>query len=482
MSVGFARSSDRFTYLFAALPLLVLAGLCLVAAASPAEAQNYGMDARSIGLGAIGSTRNVASELVKEERPYRRIGLPLGLLFQVLPNREVFFPKVTDDKVRDEFDLFRAMEYASGPLHCTFGRDDSGTGQALVNDVLNDELNRDLNVYRGFRPATKLTAEGVGSPSWGKTFKIRRSNNPDSFHGVYIGAGPYASVTTETLTDPELADLLGSPVPVFAPSTIFGVSHETTSQASAAITFGYRVSRPTDAPAVDDRLQGVFFATNVNYLVGLHFDRVNTDIAFETNAAGLIATDEESTTTPLTLNYLSSNEGRGISIDTGVIYVAGRWDVGVGVNGIANRTKWTGVELRQSIDESLSESGDEDDDGFDPVPAPDVTVEIPINVSANVAYHADAWSATAEYARRFRGNNFQGGLEYPLGRLALRGGARYARDRWHPAAGVGIDLTPRFGVDVAVFGTSTNVERHRHATIAVSLRFNRVSMGSVTAP
>jgi hypothetical protein len=184
---------------------LVVAGLLLMVFVSPAAAQNYGTDARSIALGAVGSTRNVASKLAQPERPYRKIGLPLGLLFQVLPNREVFFPEVENDKVRDEFDLFRAMEYGASPFHYTFGRDDC-IGQQFVNDVLNDELNRDLNIYRGFRPATKLTAEGVGSPSWGFTFKRRQPSNPDSFHGVYIGAGPWASVTTETLTDPALAD------------------------------------------------------------------------------------------------------------------------------------------------------------------------------------------------------------------------------------------------------------------------------------
>jgi hypothetical protein len=458
-----------------AIRRLVLAGLVLVVSAAPATAQNYGADARSIGLGGIGSTRNVASKLARPVRPYRRIGLPFGLLFQVLPNRDVFFPDIVDDKVSDSFDLFRAMEYAAGPLHYTFGRHDSATGQSLVNDVLNDELNRDLNVYRGFRPAARLTAEGVGSPSWGGTIKWRQPNAPDSFHGVYIGGGPWASVTSETLTDQALVDFLGSSSPVFAPNTIFGVSHDTTGQVAAAITVGYHVSRPAGEPAADGRRgPGVYVATNVSYLIGLHYDRVDADIAFETDAAGLIVTAGQSTVTPLVVNYLSATSGRGVSIDTGAIYVKDRWEFGVGVNGIANRMKWTDVELRQSIDESLiGSSEDGGDDDFDPVPAPDETVEVPLNVSTGVTYYADRWSATAEYARRFRGNNFQGGLEYLMGRLAFRGGARYARDRWHPAGGIGIDLTPGFGLDVALFGSSTNVERRRHATIAVSLRFNR---------
>jgi hypothetical protein len=35
---------------------------------------------------------------------------------------------------------------------------------------------------------------------------------------------------------------------------------------------------------------------------------------------------------------------------------------------------------------------------------------------------------------------------------------------------VGFNLTNRFGVDVAAFGTSANLERKRHVAMAVSLR------------
>lgn len=462
-------------YLSTSLRVFVLGGLFLFGAVAPAAAQNYGMDARVIGMGAIGSTRNLASGLVKEVRPYRRIGLPIGLL-QVLGNQEVFKPDVVNDRVSREFDLFRAMEYASSPLNYTFGRDDSGTGQALVNDVINDELKRDLNFYRGFRPTTKLTAEGVGQPSWGWTFKKRPQGNDQMFHGIYVGAGPYLTVTTETLTDPALADLLGSPVPVFVPRKVFNVNHETEFQAATAIIGGYRFSRTDQAStAPGERVQGLFVAANFNYLVGLDFAQVDMDIQFETNAAGLIVTDNEKTTTPLKLDLLTSRKGRGASVDAGVIYAIDRWDFGAGVNGIGNRIKWTDVERRTSVEDSLMNGNNSDNDEFDPVPAPDLTLELPINYSGNVGYHADKWVAAAEYSRRFNGNNFQSGLEYLVNnRLAVRGGGRYARDRWFPATGIGYNLTPGFGIDVAVFGTSTNLERRRHATLAVSLRFNKL--------
>lgn len=276
------------------------------------------MDARAIGMGAIGSTRNLASKLVKEKRPYRRIGLPLGLL-QVVPNRKVFYPKVVDDVVGKDFDLFRAMEYAAGPLNYTFGRDNSATGQQLVNDVLSDRLNHDLNAYRQFTPATKLTAEGLGTPNWGKTFKFRRQEGDAAFQGIYVGAGPYASVTTETLTDPDLVAVLGSPTPKYVPNAIFDINHETEFQLAAAITGGYRYSRPEGQADDDGRVRGLFIAANFNYLRGFLFDSVQMDLQFETNAAGLIP-NEAKNSTPLALDFLTATRGTGLSIDAGMIY------------------------------------------------------------------------------------------------------------------------------------------------------------------
>src|SRR5687768_2551890 len=85
--------------------------VCLYAAlTSPAFAQNWSFDARTIALGGVGSTSNVAVDMVDEQRPYRSIVLPFGLL-QVLPN----LPKV--DPTKDDFDLVRAIEYTASPIH-----------------------------------------------------------------------------------------------------------------------------------------------------------------------------------------------------------------------------------------------------------------------------------------------------------------------------------------------------------------------------
>ena len=91
--------------------LFVCLSACLLTSA-PALAQNWSFDARRIGIGGVGSTSNVALEIVDEQRPYRAIVLPFGL-FQILPN----MPKL--DPTKDEFDLVRAIEYSrqSDSLH-----------------------------------------------------------------------------------------------------------------------------------------------------------------------------------------------------------------------------------------------------------------------------------------------------------------------------------------------------------------------------
>src|SRR4029450_5239979 len=62
-----------------------------VATTAPEQsfAQNFGSDARMIGLGGNGGSDNIASKLMEDQEPYRAIPLPFGL-FQVLNNKKFF--------------------------------------------------------------------------------------------------------------------------------------------------------------------------------------------------------------------------------------------------------------------------------------------------------------------------------------------------------------------------------------------------------
>ena len=78
--------------------LVVVCFCAAVLVSPPAGAQNWSFDARNVGLGGIGSTSNIALDMVDDERPFRAIVLPFGL-FQILPNLPTF------DPTSDDFDL-----------------------------------------------------------------------------------------------------------------------------------------------------------------------------------------------------------------------------------------------------------------------------------------------------------------------------------------------------------------------------------------
>jgi hypothetical protein len=101
----------------------------------------------------------------------------------------------------------------------------------------------------------------------------------------------------------------------------------------------------------------------------------------------------------------------------------------------------------------------------------EVTVKLPVVTSGNVGFDAGDWAFGANAAHGFNGNSFHGGVERRLGSFAVRGGARYSRDRWDPTYGVGFG--GRVAVDVAVFSTHANLQDKRTSAIAVSLRINQ---------
>jgi len=429
--------------------------------AAPARAQNWSTDARSIALGS-GGTENIAGNMAKEQGQYRAIVIPLGLI-QVLPNWSVFDPG------GDEFDPVRAIEYAASPLHYNFGRDDSSDSPqgAFVRDIVNARLSRNLNVYRGFTPASSIVAEGLTSPSWGKTIKVR-SDADGYFQGVYVGAGPYFSVRTVANFDERLVSLLGSPTDVFLPNTTFLVGDTTTEQLAMAITGGYRARLPL--ANWSGARDGVYLAANYNYLHGFRFDDFDMDVRFDTDATGSIAFAP--TTQPVAISRLKSSSGRGMAIDLGVAVVADRWEFGFGANGIANRINWNDVERETFVLQSLLNGGDFIETEF-PGFVESRRVELPVDYSANVGYSADTWSAVSQYSHGFMGDNFRGGAEYRLESVDLRGGARYSQDRWHPTVGAGFNFTPRFAVDVALYAAVANLERRRDPALAISLRIGR---------
>ena len=102
-----------------------------------------------------------------------------------------------------------------------------------------------------------------------------------------------------------------------------------------------------------------------------------------------------------------------------------------------------------------------------------VRVQLPVDYRVSGAFRTDQRLGALEVGRGFQGALVRAGLEERLGFFDLRGGVSYSRQRWQPTAGIGFNFTPRAALDVALFGTSANVERERKTAIAASLRFSR---------
>ena len=317
-------------------------------------------------------------------------------------------------------------------------------------------------------PATDVTAEGLASPNWGYTFKIR-DGGAGPFQGIYVGAGPYLSMQTSAAVDPALVALWSSPTPVYVPNTSFYMSNETVSQFALAITGGYRGRFAWPSGIGGGReLEGLYIGANYHFLRGFLYENFAPDARLDTNAQGLL-TVNPALGLPVTIVRNASSSGSGFAVDVGAAAVINSWELGLGVNGIGNRIDWSDVERTPYALNSLFTGGEFVD--FPTTPVADARVELPVEVRGNVAYHAESWTAIAEFGDGFNGTSLRGGFEQRFDRIELRGGARYLQERWEPTGGVGFNLSDHFGIDVAAFGTSANLERKRHLAIAFSLRF-----------
>jgi hypothetical protein len=437
--------------------------LLLVAAVSwwavpPALAQNWSFDARRVALGGVGSERNIASRMIEDERDYRAVVLPLGLL-QVLRNRDVF------DPTSDRFDLVRSIEYAASPLHYQVSRDGTGTGSRFVTDVRNGRLSTDLNDYRGFLPANQPVAQGLAAPSYGVTIPVARGDY--SRHGVFVGAGPYLSMRGALSVDQQLIDIWSSPVPMYVPDADLELGTALRGQVGMALTGGYRARIAAFGIGPRD---GLYVAANYHHLRGFRYEDADFALRVQTDQDGMVTWDAGAPL-PLLVTRDMSGSGRGFAMDLGAGAVVGRWEVGFGANGVANRIDWRNVtRVTYALEDLLLH---QDFVESAPVALGDRQVRLPVEYLGNAGYHADRWSALAEVGRGLQGTSVHGGLEYRLGPIEPRVGLYYARERWQPSGGVGLQIAPRIGVDVAAYSTDANVQRTRHAAFAASLRIGR---------
>jgi hypothetical protein len=457
----------------------------LLFASGRAHAQDWTFDARDIALGGLGSNHDIATEMIADERPYRTIVLPFGLV-QVIGHWEVFDP----DSPR--FDPARAVEYAASPIHYIVGRDTRSTTGRFITDIRNATLDRDLNAYQGVTLPTSLHADGLVSPRWGGTIKIREASD-GTFQGLYVGAGPYFAMGSQSAVDPQLVDILSNTAPVFVPNSQMAITSHAQEQIAAAITGGYRARWHLREDAGSPR-DGLYVGANINYLHGFEFDDYALAIRLATDRAGLLVP----IASPLAFTRMRSTSGRGFAIDLGVGAVVDRWEVGFGANGIANRINWSDVTPTMFSLANLF-GGNSTLGEATATSVGTMRLELPIEYRGNVGYVADRWSARADVGHGLLGTTVHGGVEWQVGRskaalkgpphidksrpphidrsrpprIAVRGGVRYSFEQWNPTGGLGFNITDRVGLDVAAFGTSANLERKRQLALAASIHFTR---------
>jgi len=180
---------------------------------------------------------------------------------------------------------------------------------------------------------------------------------------------------------------------------------------------------------------------------------------------------------PIIVNRTSSEKGIGHVVDLGVAGLLNGWELGFGVNGIANEIKWTDVEATAYTLGNPFTGGDFLEGST--VPVGDVTIKQPVQYTGNAGYHADRWTVigqltkrTSDYAPdkdRLNATTFHIGGEYRFLLLEPRAGVYYSRERWQPAAGIGLNLG-KIGFDWAIYSTDANVQRVRHEAMAFSIR------------
>ena len=443
---------------FCAADLSVLAVLLSSPAAT---AQDWSFDARDIAMGGVGTTGNLSTKMIDEQRDYTSIVLPFGLI-QVFKDLNIFDPNSS------KFDPVRAIEYAASPMHYGLDRGQTNSGEALfVSDMRNATLSRDLSRYKGFVPANSLLAEGLVAPNFGGTIKLYKGEH-GSFQGIYVGAGPYLSVRSSSAFDSGLTGVLTNGVNV--PNALFPITNADEGQLALAITGGYRARFGwRSGIGSGSAREGLYVAANYNYLRGFQYENDAMAISLRTAPTGLLMDASN-----ILLVHQHASDGRGFSLDAGIGAVINRWEVGVGANGIGNRIDWSGLRQTNYTLPSLT-SGNSDFISTSTVAIADTRITVPVDYRANVAYYGDAWSAAGEAGHGFGGASFHAGLERRFGRVELRGGGRYSFSMWNPTGGVGFDLSRRVSMDVAAYGTNANIERTRQTAIAVSIRFNHLN-------
>jgi hypothetical protein len=437
--------------MFAAV--LVLAG-----AADPCRAQTF--NARRLAMGGVllpgggpGSEgANVAYRAVPAN-PSAGTGftLPLGLLALAAD------PPVLDPDDPD-FDLYEiANALYNPPWNLQLTKPDTPSDDITVV-IARNQLSVDLGEVAGIFPdghsrmglvgAGPAVSFGVGRFFAGAATLVHYENDlslNDALHGALTGGQPFTTNTQYLLLD------------------------RARGQVAAGLQAGWAAAlvHTGDDPRAPGG-SGLYVGARAKALRGLAYGDADNTVSFATG-------DTLFATNPVLIDYAGllhdagTADGRyGAGLDAGIVWVAGRTEVGVGVNDVVTRIGW---RVRESLAFNDSATGDVHRVTLrEGVP---YTSRVPTAVTANVAVDLGPWLVAGDVTNLMDITEAHAGLERWFGPTAVRAGLELdANQRIQVAGGLGVRFG-RFGLDAAAASHSRNLERERSLELALGVAFYR---------
>ena len=423
------------------LMVAVLAGAVLVTAT--ANAQTF--SARRMAMGGVvlagggpgADAANVAYRAVPAlgHEP-TSLSLPIGLIpfFAHLPTFDPNDPK---------FNVYElANDLYNPPWNLQLSSPQTPSNDITVQ-IAKNSLAVDLGEVANVFPHDRST---IGSSMNGPSFAF-------GFRPFFVGAAPLVEYDNVLTLEPALDRALHGGA--FETNTRYGLTDEGQAQAAAGIQFGW-AQRVLGAGDPGKGGTGLYTGMRLKVMRGFAYASADNALSFATG-------DTLFGSSPVTIRYDAllrdagpDGGGVGRGLDVGAVWVAGRAELGVGVNDIGTRLDW---KVRESVVARDSGSGQIVQTVTNPSAA--FTSTVPVTVTANAVLPVAGWTLAADVVRSVNATLGHAGVERWLGMWAVRAGGSVDANRLAQGSlGTGVRLG-RLGVDVAVASHSRNVSRER---------------------
>jgi len=441
--------------------LVLAAGVCAVA--TPVRAQT--IDARLVGLGGLHLGRS--SNLARYNAAYRAvperkdnafghgkftIPIPLGLIkffhdhpISKLSKDPLFNPDSAGFNPIETLDLI-----LNPPLYYEVRKAPTPTNDVIFT-IAKDSLIVDLGKAQVLIPDDEFGLGGSGRPmSLG--FGVR---------GLHVGVTGFVQDKIGFTLNDSLRAFLKEAHPA-AHTTAYDVIADGVVQGGFAPEVGFsgRIW------GTDER--ALYVGAAVHYYQGVGYTSAHGPAGFTTGDTIFTGNNPVTPDLDITIAYsqFGNSFGHGVGSDFGLVWVAGPFEVGAGINDIGAKLTWSDTRIERwtwdTAGDSLSKS----------LVANHVVTHtrLPVSYVANLAYSLPGGTTVgADVLDRGHGTVIHLGAEQRVGMLALRGGiSRDERKKVQFGWGGGLRLGP-LGLDVGFWTHSHSFSNVRGITMATSV-------------